>query len=186
MDRLVFLLGTGLARGAVLALFALALVLIWRGARVVNFAQGAMAVVSTYVAFEVTSLTGSYWLGLLAALLAGGLLGFAVERGVMRFASPASPLSGGERQMLVLGRALMARPRLLLLDEPSLGLAPRVAAQIVGLLQQLRERDGLTVLLVEQNARSALSVADQGVVLALGKVVAAENPEQLRHAYLGF
>ena len=68
--------------------------LIWRGARVVNFAQGAMAVVSTYVAFEVTAPTGSYWLGLLAALLAGGLLGFAVERGVMRFASPASPLSG--------------------------------------------------------------------------------------------
>ena len=72
MDRLVFLLGTGLARGAVLALFALALVLIWRGARVVNFAQGAMAVVSTYVAFEVTALTGSYWLGLLAALVSGG------------------------------------------------------------------------------------------------------------------
>ncbi|MBO3101600.1 branched-chain amino acid ABC transporter permease [Cellulomonas fengjieae] len=94
MDRLVFLLGSGLARGAVLALFALALVLIWRGARVVNFAQGAMAVASTYVAFEVTSATGSYWLGLVAALLAGGLLGFAVERGVMRFASPQSPLSG--------------------------------------------------------------------------------------------
>jgi branched-chain amino acid transport system ATP-binding protein len=88
--------------------------------------------------------------------------------------------------MLVLARALAARPRLLLLDEPSLGLAPRVAAQIVGLLQTLRERDGLTVLLVEQNARSALSVADQGIVLSLGKVVAAENPEALRHAYLGF
>ena len=94
--------------------------------------------------------------------------------------------------MLVLGRALMARPRLLLLDEPSLGLAPRIAAQIVGLLRDLRERTGLTVLLVEQNARSALSVADRGVVLALGRVVAAETPEvlagddQLRHAYLGF
>ena len=109
-----------------------------------------------------------------------------------RRAQPASTLSGGERQMLVLGRALMARPRLLLLDEPSLGLAPRVAAQIVALLRDLRERTGLTVLLVEQNARSALSVADRGVVLALGRVVAAETPEvlagddQLRHAYLGF
>jgi len=109
-----------------------------------------------------------------------------------RHAQPASTLSGGERQMLVLGRALMARPRLLLLDEPSLGLAPRVAAQIVALLRDLRERSGLTVLLVEQNARSALSVADRGVVLALGRVVAAETPDvlagddQLRHAYLGF
>jgi branched-chain amino acid transport system ATP-binding protein len=105
---------------------------------------------------------------------------------------PASTLSGGERQMLVLGRALMSRPRLLLLDEPSLGLAPRVAAQIVALLRDVRGRTGLTVLLVEQNARSALSVADRGVVLALGRVVAAETPEvlagddQLRHAYLGF
>jgi branched-chain amino acid transport system ATP-binding protein len=104
----------------------------------------------------------------------------------------ASTLSGGERQMLVLARALLARPRLLLLDEPSLGLAPRVAAQIVGLLRDLREQTGLTVLLVEQNARSALSVADRGVVLALGRIVAQDDPdtlaadEQLRHAYLGF
>jgi branched-chain amino acid transport system ATP-binding protein len=109
-----------------------------------------------------------------------------------RRARPAGTLSGGERQMLVLGRALMARPRLLLLDEPSLGLAPRVAAQIVALLREQRERTGLTVLLVEQNARSALSVADRGIVLALGRIVAADVPEalagdeQLRHAYLGF
>jgi branched-chain amino acid transport system ATP-binding protein len=109
-----------------------------------------------------------------------------------RRTQPASTLSGGERQMLVLGRALMARPRLMLLDEPSLGLAPQLAARIVSVLRDLRERTGLTVLLVEQNARSALSVADRGVVLALGKVVADDEPatlagdEQLRHAYLGF
>jgi branched-chain amino acid transport system ATP-binding protein len=109
-----------------------------------------------------------------------------------RIARPAHTLSGGERQMLVIGRALMARPRLLLLDEPSLGLAPRVAAQIMGLLRDLRERTGLTVLLVEQNAVGALSVADRGIVVALGRVVAAGEPdtlaadEQLRHAYLGF
>jgi branched-chain amino acid transport system ATP-binding protein len=109
-----------------------------------------------------------------------------------RRARPAGTLSGGERQMLVIGRALMARPRLLLLDEPSLGLAPRVAAQIVALLRAERDRSGLTVLLVEQNARSALSVADRGIVLALGKVAAAGAPdalaadETLRHAYLGF
>ncbi|GLY00994.1 MULTISPECIES: ABC transporter ATP-binding protein [Actinoplanes] len=101
-------------------------------------------------------------------------------------------LSGGERQMLALGRALVGRPRLLLLDEPSLGLAPRVTGQIMALLRDLRERTGLAVLLVEQNVRSALSVADAGVVLALGRVVARDRAaalstdDDLRHAYLGF
>jgi branched-chain amino acid transport system ATP-binding protein len=105
---------------------------------------------------------------------------------------PAHTLSGGERQMLAIGRALMSRPRVLLLDEPSLGLAPRLAAQILGLLRSLRERSGLTVLLVEQNAKGALSVADRGIVLALGRIVAEDEParlaadEKLRHAYLGF
>ncbi|MFD8073870.1 ABC transporter ATP-binding protein [Streptomyces sp. NPDC059718] len=109
-----------------------------------------------------------------------------------RRARPAETLSGGERQMLAIGRALMTRPRLLLLDEPSLGLAPRVTAQILAVLRDLRERQGLTVLLVEQNARSALSVADHGVVLNLGRVVAADaaarlaTADDLRHAYLGF
>ncbi|GAA3382105.1 ABC transporter ATP-binding protein [Cryptosporangium minutisporangium] len=101
-------------------------------------------------------------------------------------------LSGGERQMLALGRALVARPTLLLLDEPSLGLAPRVTAQIMTLLAQLREQTGLTVLLVEQNVRSALSVADHGVVLSVGQVVMSapadrlRDDDDLRHAYLGF
>jgi len=109
-----------------------------------------------------------------------------------RRAAPAGTLSGGERQMLVLGRALMARPDLLLLDEPSLGLAPRVVAQIFALVRDLVRDEGLSVLLVEQNARSALSVADRGVVLDLGRVVADEDADtlagddQLRHAYLGF
>jgi branched-chain amino acid transport system ATP-binding protein len=109
-----------------------------------------------------------------------------------RGGQPASTLSGGERQMLVIGRALMSRPRLLLLDEPSLGLAPLVAARILRLLLDLRERTGLTVLLVEQNAKAALSVADRGIVLNLGRVVADEDPtrlaadDALRRAYLGF
>ncbi|HZT67702.1 MAG TPA: ABC transporter ATP-binding protein [Acidimicrobiales bacterium] len=104
----------------------------------------------------------------------------------------AYTLSGGERQMLAIGRALMARPKLLLLDEPSLGLAPLITAQIMALLRQLSSESGLTVLLVEQNARSALSIADQGIVLALGKVVVTAEAsrlaedEDLRHHYLGF
>jgi branched-chain amino acid transport system ATP-binding protein len=105
---------------------------------------------------------------------------------------PADTLSGGERQMLAVARALMSRPSLLLLDEPSLGLAPRVTAQIMATLRRLRDEQGLTVVLVEQNARSALSVADRAVVLNLGRVVVAADArelaadEKLRHAYLGF
>jgi branched-chain amino acid transport system ATP-binding protein len=111
---------------------------------------------------------------------------------VERRDNPAHTLSGGERQMLVIGRALLARPRILLLDEPSLGLAPRIVAQIFGLVRRLVDAEGLSVLLVEQNARSALSVAHTGIVLNLGRVVASEDArtlladEGLRHAYLGF
>jgi branched-chain amino acid transport system ATP-binding protein len=104
----------------------------------------------------------------------------------------ASSLSGGERQMLSIGRALMGRPKMLLLDEPSLGLAPLLATRMMGVISDLRARTGLTVLLVEQNARSALSIADRGVVLHVGRLVAADESsrlaadDQLRHAYLGF
>lgn len=81
----------------------------------------------------------------------------------------AHTLSGGERQMLVLGRALMARPRLLMLDEPSLGLAPLVVREVFASIVQLR-REGVAILLVEQNARAALEVADYGYVLEMGAV----------------
>lgn len=104
----------------------------------------------------------------------------------------ASTLSGGERQMLVLGRAMITRPRLLLLDEPSLGLAPMVTAQLMAFLAEQTSGSDMTVVLVEQNARSALSVSKYAVVLNLGEVVAAEAAaaleadSALRHHYLGF
>jgi branched-chain amino acid transport system ATP-binding protein len=102
----------------------------------------------------------------------------------------AGTLSGGERQMLAVGRALMAKPRLLMLDEPSLGLAPRIVREIFHIIARLREA-GVSILLVEQNARAALQVADQGYVLETGEVVLsgpatelANNPRVVE-SYLG-
>jgi branched-chain amino acid transport system ATP-binding protein len=100
-------------------------------------------------------------------------------------------LSGGEQQMLAIGRALMSRPRLLMLDEPSLGLAPLVVRQIFGAIRELNRRTGLTVLLVEQNAWQALRMADRGYVLVNGAITMAGTGAELlarpeiRAAYLG-
>ena len=102
----------------------------------------------------------------------------------------AGTLSGGEQQMLAIGRALMARPQLLLLDEPSMGLAPLVVARILETLADLR-REGLTILLVEQNARAALQIADRGYVLETGRIVLQGRAadllvdEEVKRAYLG-
>lgn len=104
----------------------------------------------------------------------------------------AATLSGGERQMLAIGRALAARPALMLLDEPSLGLAPLVTLELMRVVRDLTRSEGLTILLVEQNAKSALSIADSAVVVNLGRVAVSGDPamlasdDQLRHSYLGF
>lgn len=102
----------------------------------------------------------------------------------------AGILSGGEQQILAIGRALMARPRLLMLDEPSMGLAPRMVTQVYEILAELK-KSGTTILLVEQNARAALKVADRGYVLETGRIIldgaAAELREdpEVQRAYLG-
>jgi branched-chain amino acid transport system ATP-binding protein len=107
-----------------------------------------------------------------------------------RFHQRGGTLSGGEQQMLAIGRALMARPRLLLLDEPSLGLAPLITRQIFEAIRGLNKNDGLTVLIVEQNANHALKLADRGYVLVNGRITMSgsgkellERPE-IRAAYL--
>jgi branched-chain amino acid transport system ATP-binding protein len=107
-----------------------------------------------------------------------------------RSASPAGALSGGQQQMLAIGRALMARPRLLLLDEPSMGLAPQIADEIYSIVLGLRDR-GATILMVEQNALAALEIADRAYVIEAGRIV-MEGPasamledDRVRQAYLG-
>ena len=107
-----------------------------------------------------------------------------------RYKQTAGTLSGGEQQMLAMGRALMSKPKLLMLDEPSMGLAPILVEQIFDIIKELN-RAGTTILLVEQNAQMALSIADRGYVLETGRVVStgtgAEllNDDAVRKAYLG-
>jgi branched-chain amino acid transport system ATP-binding protein len=102
----------------------------------------------------------------------------------------AGTLSGGEQQMLAIGRALMARPKMIMMDEPSMGLAPLIVKDIFSIIRKLRD-EGNTVLLVEQNAKAALGIADRGYVLETGRIILEENAEDLlsnrdvQRAYLG-
>ena len=109
-----------------------------------------------------------------------------------RLSQPAALLSGGEQQMLAIARALMMRPRLLLLDEPSLGLAPTVLRSIFQIIAKINTEEGVTILLVEQNAKTALRVADRAYVLEVGEIAVsgsgaelAQN-EAVRRSYLGY
>jgi branched-chain amino acid transport system ATP-binding protein len=108
-----------------------------------------------------------------------------------RRGQPAGYLSGGEQQMLVIGRALMCEPKVMLLDEPSLGLAPLLVAEIFSIIRRLREERGLTVLLVEQNAALALDIADHGYVMENGRIVlegpaaALRQNSDIKEFYLG-
>ncbi|MEV1129172.1 ABC transporter ATP-binding protein [Agromyces sp. NPDC049794] len=107
-----------------------------------------------------------------------------------RLGQAAGTLSGGEQQMVAIGRGLMASPKAIMLDEPSIGLAPKVVAEIMKVLTQLRER-GLAVLLVEQNVRASFGIADRAIVMQRGRVVLEGTPAELvelpevRNAYLG-
>ena len=94
----------------------------------------------------------------------------------------AEYLSGGQQQMLAIGRALMLRPKLMLLDEPSLGLSPRLVSEIAGIIQRLNQEQGVTVLLVEQNAKMALEVAQYGYVMENGRIVMEDDCARLREA----
>jgi branched-chain amino acid transport system ATP-binding protein len=128
-----------------------------------------------------------------------GAIGDDIERAYAYFPrlkerrdQQAGTLSGGEQQMLAIGRALMLRPKLMLLDEPSFGLAPRVVDELFGILRALNEREGVSMLLVEQNAALALELADQAYLLETGRMVmsgparAIGSDENVRRAYLGY
>jgi branched-chain amino acid transport system ATP-binding protein len=129
----------------------------------------------------------------------GGSLDADIERVFTYFprlrerrAQAAGTMSGGEQQMLAIGRALMARPRLLLLDEPSIGLAPLIVRDIFAIVHAISREEGLAVLVVEQDVNIALEVADHGYVLETGRIVVADSAERLRNdesirkAYLGY
>ncbi len=108
-----------------------------------------------------------------------------------RSGQAAGMLSGGEQQMLAIGRALMSRPRLMLLDEPSLGLSPRLVSEIFAIIRRLNSEEGMTILLVEQNAHIALQTGDYGYVLEVGRIVMEDScarlmeKEDIKEFYLG-
>ncbi|WP_402377305.1 branched-chain amino acid ABC transporter permease [Isoptericola rhizosphaerae] len=179
MDRLAFLLATGLARGLVIALFALSLVIIWRAARIVNFAQAAMAIVAVYVAFAVTQATGSFWLGLAAALVTGALVGAVVERWLIRLVPSGTPLPG---MIVAIGLVMILQSAISIIFSPKhRPMAAPFSEQpfTVGGVAVLSPYD-LFILLVALGVVAALGLLFNGTTLGLQMRASAMAPEVSR------
>jgi len=178
-DLLAASVVNGLMLASVYALVALGLTVVFGLLDIVNFAQGQILLLGAYLKRD---------RGFREATVATVFELFPVLR--ERREQPAGTLSGGEQQMLAIGRALMAGPRLLLLDEPSLGIAPLLVQRIFDSLQAINQR-GITILLVEQRLQQALRLAARGYVLQTGRVTVSGptsellGSEDVRRAYLG-
>ena len=233
----------GIATGAIYACMALAVVMIYQAIDHLNFAQGEMAMFSTFISWQMMQWGVPYWGAFvltLAFAFAGGILierllfkplakapiltnvagfialyaiinsvaGLIWDFTIKQYPTPfgstpflgsqlisthqAGTLSGGEQQMLAVARALMLRPRLMLLDEPSFGLAPLIVRDLFKILGKINREDKVTILVVEQNAQLALELADQAYVIETGKIVMSGNAkdiannEDVRKSYLGY
>jgi branched-chain amino acid transport system permease protein len=179
MDRLAFLLATGLARGLVIALFALSLVIIWRAARIVNFAQAAMAIVAVYVAFAITQLTGSFWLGLVAAVVTGAVVGLVVERWLIRLVPSTTPLPG---MIVAIGLVMVLQSAIGIAFGPRhRPMAAPFSEQplVVGGVPVLSPND-LFVLLVALGVVGVLALLFNGTTLGLQMRASAVAPEVSR------
>lgn len=179
MDTFVFLVATGLSRGLVIALFALSLVIIWRAARIVNFAQAAMAIVAVFVAVAVTEATGSYGLGLAAAVVTGAVVGVTVERGLIRLVPNTTPLPG---MIVAIGLVMVLQSALAILFGPEHRPVPApfpTTPIVVGGVPVLSPYD-LFVLLIALLVLGALGVLFTRSTLGLQLRASAVSPEVSR------
>jgi branched-subunit amino acid ABC-type transport system permease component len=208
MDALLHQVFSGLATGCIYGSIGLALVMIYQATHHINFAQGEIATFSTFIAWALLQKGWPYWVAFVATVAISFAGGLAIQRLIVRPVERApvltnvivfigllvifNSLSGGEQQMLAVSRALMLRPKLLLLDEPSFGLAPLIVRELFDILAEINKAEGTSVLLVEQNASLALRLADHAYLLETGNVVISgtaesiRNDESVRRSYLGF
>jgi ABC-type thiamine transport system ATPase subunit len=197
MQMFSYLMATGITTGAFYALVALGIVIVFKSTEVVNLAHGELFMMGGFLAYTMYVMFGVPYIPSLLLAIAGAFaIGLLTERIAyrpvlkQRRSSRAGVLSGGEQTQVLIGRALMSRPRLLLMDEPSVGLAPRIVETVIETILKLRER-GLTILLVEQNVGVAAAVAERAHVLKDGVIAYSgaardlvNNPEVLA-SYLG-